>query len=118
MNASPARSTAERNTLASSAVTAARSTGSKRASIRPACEPGEVEQGVDQLAQPQGVALDDLELLARPRVRLDRGRGRSSATGPMISVSGVRNSWLTLEKKSVFARSSSASASARRRSAS
>ena len=82
-------------------------------------DPGEVEQGVDQLAQPQGVAVDDLELLAHPRVALEPpAEARSSATGPMISVSGVRNSWLTLVKKSVFARSSSASASARRRSAS
>ena len=72
-------------------------------------EPREVEQGVDQLAQPQRVALDDLELLAQPRVAVERpASARSSATGPMISVSGVRNSWLTLEKKSVLARSSSA----------
>ena len=42
----------------------------------------------------------------------------ASSAGPRISDSGVRNSWLTLEKKSVFARSSSASASARSRSAS
>ena len=42
----------------------------------------------------------------------------ASSTGPSISVSGVRNSWLTLEKNAVFARSSSASASARRRSSS
>ena len=41
-----------------------------------------------------------------------------SSSGPSISVSGVRNSWLTFEKNCVFARSSSASASARRRSCS
>ena len=35
-----------------------------------------------------------------------------------MRVSGVRNSWLTFEKNAVFARSSSASASARRRSSS
>ena len=35
-----------------------------------------------------------------------------------MSVSGVRNSWLMLLKKSVFARSSATSASARARSAS
>ena len=82
-------------------------------------QPGEVEQRVDQLAQAQRVAVDDLELLAHPRLGGQlRVEARSSATGPMISVSGVRNSWLTLLKKSVFARSSSASASARRRSAS
>ena len=79
---------------------------------------GEVQQRVDELAQPQRVALDDLEFLAGARVGVERGGARSSASGPMISVSGVRNSWLTLEKKSVLLRSSSASASARRRSAS
>ena len=35
-----------------------------------------------------------------------------SSTGPSIKVSGVRNSWLTLEKNAVLARSSSARASA------
>ena len=35
-----------------------------------------------------------------------------------MSVSGVRSSWLAFVKKSVFARSTSASASARRRSVS
>ena len=39
-------------------------------------------------------------------------RPSASSSGPSISVSGVRNSWLTLEKKAVLARSSSASASA------
>ncbi len=38
-------------------------------------QPGEVEQGVDQLAEPQRVAVDDVELLAQPRVRHDGGRG-------------------------------------------
>ena len=37
----------------------------------------------------------------------------SSSTGPSINVSGVRNSWLTLLKNAVFARSSSAKASSR-----
>ena len=40
----------------------------------------------------------------------------ASSIGPSISVSGVRNSWLTLEKNAVFARSISANACARRRS--
>ena len=43
------------------------------------------------------------------------GLSNSSSSGLIISVSGVRNSWLTLEKNAVLARSSSASASARRR---
>src|SRR5581483_7578225 len=42
----------------------------------------------------------------------------ASSRGPNINVSGVRNSWLMLEKKVVLARSISASASARLRSAS
>ena len=40
----------------------------------------------------------------------------ASSSGPSSSVSGVRNSWLTFEKNAVFARSTSVSASARRRS--
>ena len=61
------------------------------------------------------------------RVELTRGvrrklpspsRASASSSGPSIKVSGVRNSWLTLEKNAVFARSISASASARRRSSS
>jgi hypothetical protein len=43
---------------------------------------------------------------------------RASCTGPSMSVSGVLNSWLTLLKNAVFARSISASASARFRSSS
>ena len=46
------------------------------------------------------------------------GEASASSVGPIISVSGVRNSWLTLEKKAILARSSSASALARRRSSS
>ncbi len=53
---------------------------------------------------------------ARPLRR--RGAANCSSSGPSISVSGVRNSWLTLEKNAVLARSISASASARCRSAS
>ena len=53
-------------------------------------------------------------LLAGLRVGERIGRAEQSSSGPSISVSGVRNSWLTLLKKAVFARSSSASASARR----
>ena len=71
---SPARSTAERKTLASSAVAAAQ-VDRLEPGVDPAgLEPGEVEQGVDQLAQPQGVALDDLELFADPRIGVEPGR--------------------------------------------
>ena len=43
---------------------------------------------------------------------------RACSSGPSMSASGVRNSWLTFEKNVVLARSSSASASARCRSSS
>ena len=46
------------------------------------------------------------------------GERSASVVGPSISVSGVRSSWLMLLKNSVLARSSSAMASARRRSSS
>ena len=109
----PARSTAERKTLASSAVTAAE-VDRLVAGLHPAgLDAGEVEQGVDQLGQPQPVAVHHVQLVARPVVE-PSARPRSSSTGPRISVSGVRNSWLMLEKNVVFARSSSASSSARR----
>ena len=47
----------------------------------PGLQAGEVEQGVDQLAQPQRVALDDLELLARPAA-VDRSLGGRAAPRP------------------------------------
>ena len=46
------------------------------------------------------------------------GERSASVVGPSISVSGVRSSWLMLLKNRVLARSSSAMASARRRSSS
>ena len=46
------------------------------------------------------------------------GEARASSVGPSINVSGVRNSWLTLEKNAVLARSSWARSSARWRAAS
>lgn len=73
---------------------------------------GEVEQGVDESAQPQPVAVDDVQFL--PRARIGVGQ-----PGPKLferahdQGQGVRNSWLTLEKKAVLARSSAASSSAR-----
>ena len=77
----------------------------------------EVEQRVDQLQQPQlRCGATSSSVGAARGVCGDRARASSS--GPSISVSGVRNSWLTLLKNAVLARSSSASASARRRSSS
>ena len=70
------------------------------------------------LQQPQPVAVRDLELLALAPAAGRPARPSTSSSGPSISVSGVRNSWLTFEKNAVLARSISASASARRRSSS
>ena len=84
----------------------------------PGLDPGEVQQGVDEPLEPQPVAVDDLQPLPLGRRQRPSVSARASSTGPSISVSGVRNSWLTFEKKAVLARSSSASASARRRSSS
>ena len=98
--------------------------GERRRSIgsirRPAARPGldarEVEQRVHQLQQPQRVAVD--ESPGARAVSAPSGEASAPRSGPSISVSGVRNSWLTLVKNAVFARSSSASASARCRSSS
>ena len=80
---------------------------------------GEVQQRVDQPQQPQAVAVDDLELARGGRRQVGCGCGPAGPRpGRASSVSGVRNSWLTLEKNAVLARSSSASASARCRSSS
>jgi hypothetical protein len=70
----------------------------------------EVEQRVDQLQQPQLVAVT---ISRSSRSERAAGAASASSVGPSISVSGVRNSWLTLLKNAVFARSISASASAR-----
>ena len=109
---------AERKTLASSAVSAARSVGSYEASHAPRLDAREVQQRVDQLEQPAARCGAPAPAAPGPR-RAGRWPPASvSSSGPSISVSGVRNSWLTLEKNAVFARSISASASARCRSSS
>jgi hypothetical protein len=79
-------------------------------------EPREVEQAVDEQEQP-------LRRCAAPPRRASAAArsgaalvASASSAGPRSSVSGVRSSWLTFVKNAVFARSSSASCSARRRS--
>ena len=116
---SPARSIAERKTLARSAVKAARSVGSYARLVPARLDPREVEQRVDELEQAQAVAVDDRRACrGRSGSTAAGARASRSSSGPSISVSGVRNSWLTLLKNVVLARSSSASASARLRSSS
>ena len=56
----------------------------------------EIEQRVDELQHSQRVAMRDLEVLALQRMRRAVQR---ILDGPSSSVSGVRNSWLTLLKK-------------------
>jgi hypothetical protein len=110
--ASPARSIAARKTLASSAVNVPRSTGSKRACIRPAS----MREKSSRLftSRPSRSALRWMtSTSSRTRSPASARASRSSAAGPRIRVSGVRNSWLTLAKNVVFAASSSASSSAR-----
>ena len=106
----PARSVADRNALARSAVSAA-----EVGRFEPRAHPSgfdarEIQQRVHQLEQPQLVAVNRLQILAAQRAS---GDASASSVGPSINVSGVRNSWLTLLKNAVLARSSSASASAR-----
>ena len=110
VEASPARSTAARKALARSAVSAPRSVGAIGRLHAAGLDAREVEQVVHQLQQAQ------LRCGARSSGSRPRASRRSSASsvGPSISVSGVRNSWLTLLKKAVLARSIAASASARR----
>ena len=65
-----------------------------------------------------GVAMQAISQTLSSRERVVRARSAASSAGPSINVSGVRNSWLTLLKNAVLARSISASASARRRASS
>ena len=116
-NSSPARSMAERKLLARSSVSAARSTGSKEAVTRPASMRAKSSSELTSLSRRSELrcATSSCARSGAGSVRDRRARLRS---GPSISVSGVRNSWLTFEKKAVLARSISASAAARRRSSS
>jgi len=76
-------------------------------------DPRELEQRVDELLQAEGV-----------RNAVPSSAGRDRAAGERVlersehERHGVRNSWLMFEKNAVFARSISASASARLRSSS
>ena len=115
---SPAFSQADRKLLASSAVSTARSVGSYDARARPASIREKSSRVLTSFS-----SRSPLRWAVSSRSRWPGGSGssasaRASSTGPSIRVSGVRNSWLTFEKNAVFARSISASASARRRSAS
>jgi hypothetical protein len=110
---SPAFSAAERNMLTRSAVTAARSTGSYDAVSRPDSRREKSSSVLTSLSRRSA-----LRWTSSVRSRCAGGSGasvsaRASSHGPSMSVSGVRNSWETLEKNVVLAASSSARASAR-----
>ncbi len=110
----PPCSTVERKVLASSRVRSDRSSGSNSACERPA--------SMREKSRRALTSFSTRSVLRCATSRSARSRGgvaascRASSSGPSISVSGVRNSWLTLEKKAVFARSSCSSVSARWRS--
>ena len=72
MNVRPARSIADRKTLASSAVTDGQVDGLELGLHSPGLDAREVQQRVDQLGQPQTVAVDELQLSAR--LLVDAGR--------------------------------------------
>ena len=111
----PARSVAARNMLARSVVKAARSVGSRTGSALPASMRENSSRLLTSFCRRSALRKTTLR---RSACSPSPASASASSAGPRISDSGVRNSWLTLEKKSVFARSSSASASARSRSAS
>jgi hypothetical protein len=114
-NVSPARSQAERKLLASSAVTAARSVGAYAAWTRPASMREKSSSALTSFCRRCALRR---ATASRPRCAGEVSpRASRSSTGPSSSVSGVRNSWLTLPKNAVLARSSAASCSARRVSA-
>ena len=79
-------------------MSAARSVGSYDGLDAARLDAREVEQRVDQLEQAQAVAVDDGERLAVRRRQASGPRASRSSSGPSMSVSGVRNSWLTLLK--------------------
>ena len=101
--------------LARSAVNAARSVGSRIGSARPASMREKSSRLLTSFCRRSALRNTTDR---RSSCSSSAATASASSAGPRISDSGVRNSWLTLEKKSVFARSSSASACARRRSAS
>ena len=109
---------AERKVEASSAVKRQRSTASKLAWVLPASMREKSSRALTSFSRrtPLRCATETSSRFAG-RSPLS-GLAKTSSSGLSIKVNGVRNSWLTLEKNAVFARSISASASARRRSSS
>ncbi len=109
----PARSHSPANEEAICAVSAPRSTMTNDALTRPA--------SMRENSSSELTSRSSRPALRRAVSSRSRWAGSSpvaaiaSSSGPRSNVNGVRNSWLTLVRKAVLARSSSASASARRR---
>ncbi len=112
----PARSHNPAKDEAICAVSAPRSTVTSEASARPAStrenSSNELTSRSNRPALRRAVS-NRSNCTVSPRVS-----AMASSSGPMSRVSGVRNSWLTLVRNADLAWSSSASASARRRSCS
>ena len=118
INCIRACSIVERKTLASSAVSVAKSVSSYVAWIRPASMREKSSNVLTNFSK-----RSPLRCTNSIRSRCFCGNGETvsasaSSVGLNINVKGVRNSWETLLKNTVFARSISARASARWRSAS
>ena len=114
---SPVFSITARNSPTRPSVKVARSTGSYEVWTRPA--------SIREKSSSVLTSRMSRSPLRCATTRSSRLCGKASAgdasacsSGPNINVRGVRNSWLTFEKNAVFARSISASASARLRSSS
>ena len=118
VNESPARSMAGAKDEAMSRVRRARSTRTVSARSRPPSMRAKSSMSSTRRRSRRALRRITSSRAAWIGGRVSRSSFRLSSAGPRIRVSGVRNSWLTLEKNSVFARSSSARDSARRRSAS
>ena len=105
-----ARSAAEANGWSRSRVSSARSVAS-----RVACSPSVSIRATSSspftMRRSRWALLCISSRSARPRVAVRPVR--TSSNGPSSRVSGVRNSWLTLDRKAVFAASRAASASSR-----
>ncbi len=106
----PPFSSAARNWLARSAVSRDRSVSRYEASTRPASMR---EKSSSELASLSRRSWLRWTISSGEPLRARPADASASSVGPIISASGVRNSWLTLEKKTVLARSISASASVR-----
>ncbi len=112
---SPAASAALRKTPTRSRVRADRSVGSNAPRRRPVSTWEKSSRDCTIRSRRRAPRWASSRSKAMPGARFGRS-ARAASRGPRRRVSGVRNSWLTLAKNSVLARSRSARASCRPRS--